>query len=836
MSKTFLSLSLFFTTALIIGLVPSWSQAQTQSLHLSLASQSPSGSQVPYHDAVVLSFNVALEGELATIDRITFSYDRITAQGQADDYRLYWINDSGQAQLIGDDPILYSSSIIFEGVDFEIMAEDNVRRIELRANTMETKDYLQVTLTSANSSEASISGLPLIGSGLTFPTSTRELSIVHNWTKTYGLQEEDFNFLRFSLSANGGINLNGLTLGEIVSNSDHLPTDLELSINSERYQGIRQDNTITFNNLDHFIPWGARDYFEVIFDASDVYGQYQLSLIGLDTEEDFEADVLPFESELSHFPGKLQADLSEEFDNSFDQGPDSVLIEFDITAVGVDSVLTSVICFHDLSATVSPFKLKDLDSGQIISTVSDLDPLLVINGFERNIPEGQTKHFAILADTSELPDGDYFIEFSSATGHEKENIEEAVFTHLGDGFPFHLKLEIGSEAAGGEPESTQSEPDQESVDTILEATLSSQSPKGTFVSGLAEDLLKYTIEATDPITINGLVFTLSPHNVDMEGFFLLDNDTGKIYDDPQVIGNQVTFPGLSITVDDEIKMTLMADTAKTKGFVQASLTTIQTNESVLRYGIPLLGYGLTFSESNQATSDDSPVPELYQEPEVETEPETDDSSSNTQQTRTRERVIAEVVERERSRVKATDQNLVKRVKGNILLQVESVGEAWYVDPVSSKRHYLQDGTSAYQALRELGLGIKNSDLAKIPVGIESRFQALDSDSDGLADQLEIALGTDPYNPDSDNDGFNDGTEVRSGYSPLGKGKLVHDQNLVNNLSGRIVLQVESHGEAWYINPNNGRRYYMKDGEFAYQVMRFLSLGITNDDLSKIPLK
>lgn len=33
----------------------------------------------------------------------------------------------------------------------------------------------------------------------------------------------------------------------------------------------------------------------------------------------------------------------------------------------------------------------------------------------------------------------------------------------------------------------------------------------------------------------------------------------------------------------------------------------------------------------------------------------------------------------------------------------------------------------------------------------------------------------------------------------------------NNMKGRILLQVESHGEAWYVNPKDEKRYYMADG-------------------------
>lgn len=42
----------------------------------------------------------------------------------------------------------------------------------------------------------------------------------------------------------------------------------------------------------------------------------------------------------------------------------------------------------------------------------------------------------------------------------------------------------------------------------------------------------------------------------------------------------------------------------------------------------------------------------------------------------------------------------------------------------------------------------------------------DSDGDGLTDDVEIALGTDPFNEDSDGDGIPDGWEVWHGLDPL----------------------------------------------------------------------
>lgn len=192
-----------------------------------------------------------------------------------------------------------------------------------------------------------------------------------------------------------------------------------------------------------------------------------------------------------------------------------------------------------------------------------------------------------------------------------------------------------------------------------------------------------------------------------------------------------------------------------------------------------------------------------------------------------------VVDTEKRLLQAIDTSLTGRLKGRILLQVEEAGEAWYLDPSTEKRYYLKDGDSAYVALGAFGLGVTNENLNKIPIGIEQRADLKDSDGDGLEDRLEESLGTDPDAADSDGDGYSDGTEVLSDYDPLGSGVISRDYTFADSLKGKILLQVESAGEAWYVNPADGKRYYMKDGNLAYQIMRFQSLGISNDDLRKI---
>ncbi len=56
-----------------------------------------------------------------------------------------------------------------------------------------------------------------------------------------------------------------------------------------------------------------------------------------------------------------------------------------------------------------------------------------------------------------------------------------------------------------------------------------------------------------------------------------------------------------------------------------------------------------------------------------------------------------------------------------------------------------------------------------------------------------------------------------------------------HVRGRILIDVEKNGEAWYVHPISGKRYYLNSAENALMVMRELSLGITDADLALVPL-
>lgn len=128
--------------------------------------------------------------------------------------------------------------------------------------------------------------------------------------------------------------------------------------------------------------------------------------------------------------------------------------------------------------------------------------------------------------------------------------------------------------------------------------------------------------------------------------------------------------------------------------------------------------------------------------------------------------------------------IAEQQSGYILLQVEKNGEAWYVNPTNHERYYLGRPADAFSIMRELGLGISNSNIAKIPVA---------------------------------------------------GSKATGDAVLRQRLSGRIVLQTEKNGEAWYIYPKTLERYYLGRPADAFDIMRSLGVGITDTDLATIPI-
>jgi hypothetical protein len=59
------------------------------------------------------------------------------------------------------------------------------------------------------------------------------------------------------------------------------------------------------------------------------------------------------------------------------------------------------------------------------------------------------------------------------------------------------------------------------------------------------------------------------------------------------------------------------------------------------------------------------------------------------------------------------------------------------------------------------------------------------------------------------------------------------QPTLRSLKGRILLQVEDKGQAWYVNPNDGKKYYLGRPQDAFNVMRNFGQGISNKDFAAV---
>lgn len=179
-----------------------------------------------------------------------------------------------------------------------------------------------------------------------------------------------------------------------------------------------------------------------------------------------------------------------------------------------------------------------------------------------------------------------------------------------------------------------------------------------------------------------------------------------------------------------------------------------------------------------------------------------------------------------------EEDLSRKLAGKILLQVENNGEAWYVNPANFKKYYLNRPQNAFDIMRDLSIGITNKDLNKIDIGLlESNNN--DKDNDGLDDDLEYALGTNPQKADSDDDGFSDRQEIENNYNPLGEGSINIIESFTEKHLGKIFLQTENAGQAWYINPSDKKRYFLNRPADAFNIMKELGLGITNENINKI---
>jgi hypothetical protein len=115
--------------------------------------------------------------------------------------------------------------------------------------------------------------------------------------------------------------------------------------------------------------------------------------------------------------------------------------------------------------------------------------------------------------------------------------------------------------------------------------------------------------------------------------------------------------------------------------------------------------------------------------------------------------------------------LEKTALGSILLQVEKNGEAWYISPSDRKKYYLGNPSSAFGVMKNLSIGAR--------------------------------------------------------HAFFGVDKSYPNENL-----GKIYLDIEDHGRAYYINPRDRKAYYLGCPQDAFRVMSMQGQGATDAALDK----
>lgn len=149
--------------------------------------------------------------------------------------------------------------------------------------------------------------------------------------------------------------------------------------------------------------------------------------------------------------------------------------------------------------------------------------------------------------------------------------------------------------------------------------------------------------------------------------------------------------------------------------------------------------------------------------------------------RSLEQASVEVVDRV---VKINNQSMYNRLKGKILLKTEDSGRAYYISPDKLEMYYLGRPADAFRVMREQGVGITNSDLAKI-------------------------------------------------LKPNDKVNNKINQAFSQRHSGKIFIQVQEKGEAWYVDTNKNTRHYLGRPGDAFNIMKILGLGISNQDFNML---
>ncbi|MCK5416495.1 hypothetical protein KAI92_03650 [Candidatus Parcubacteria bacterium] len=120
-------------------------------------------------------------------------------------------------------------------------------------------------------------------------------------------------------------------------------------------------------------------------------------------------------------------------------------------------------------------------------------------------------------------------------------------------------------------------------------------------------------------------------------------------------------------------------------------------------------------------------------------------------------------------------NSSEKVAGLVLLQVEDLGQLWYVNPKNLEKYYLKNNEDVFRLIKHTGLGVANKTF-----------------------------------------------ESFNGFAP-------------KRLAGVILLKVEEHGEAYYVNPRTLSIQFLGNQNNFFHTFANISIGATNEIINPIKI-
>ena len=174
----------------------------------------------------------------------------------------------------------------------------------------------------------------------------------------------------------------------------------------------------------------------------------------------------------------------------------------------------------------------------------------------------------------------------------------------------------------------------------------------------------------------------------------------------------------------------------------------------------------------------------------------------------------------------------ERLSGRFLVRMENSSNFFYIDPQLKEVISLEGADYAYSFFKKHAKKLLPNELKKIPIGFVGGV-AIDSDNDGLSDSIEKEIGTNVYKFDTDYDGISDKEEVINHSDPKAAGKIRADETLVGSAIGNFLVKEGSDEAMWYLNPSDGRRYFVNNPSHINDIVNDLGVLITEKEFKEI---